>query len=119
MTDHKLDLDSVLTSFRETFAPVLKVQQKGLQTLERLARYQFAVASDYLDWSIAHANVGVTSSTLADGVAKHTELNSRLGDKLRARAQEFSQIAGETQGAVSQWFNQTTADVVRKTKKAA
>lgn len=119
MTDHKLDLDSVLANFRETFAPVLKVQQKGLQTLERLARYQFAVASDYLDWSIAHANVGVTSSTLADGVAKHTELNSRLGDKLRARAQEFSQIAGETQGAVSQWFNQSTADVVRKTKKAA
>jgi hypothetical protein len=126
MTDHKFDLDSVLNTYRDTFAPVVKVQQKGLQTLERLARYQFAVAGDYLDWSIAHANVGVTSNNLADGVAKHTELNSRLGDKLRARAQEFSQIANETQGAVSQWFNQAgaevvrkTAEVVRKTKKAA
>jgi hypothetical protein len=42
-----------------------------------------------------------------------------LSERLRARAQEFSQIASETQGAVSQWFNQASAEVVRKTKKAA
>jgi hypothetical protein len=119
MTNQKFDIDAALNTFRETFGPVIKVQQKGVQTLERLARYQFAVAGDYLEWSLAQANVGVTASSLTEGVAQHTELNSRLSERLRARAQEFHQIASETQGAVSQWFNQASAEVVRKTKKAA
>jgi phasin family protein len=119
MTNQKFDIDSALNTFRETFGPVFKVQQKGVQALERLARYQFAVAGDYLDWTLAHAQVGVTSSSLTEGVAQHTELNSRLSAKLRARAQELSQIATETQGEVSHWFNQTSAEVVRKARKAA
>jgi hypothetical protein len=122
MTNQKFDIDAALNTFRETFGPVMKVQQKGVQTLERLARYQFAVAGDYLEWSLAQANVGVTASSLTEGVAQHTELNSRLSERLRARAQEFHQIATETQGEVSQWFNQAgqaSAEVVRKTKKAA
>lgn len=119
MIDHTFDLDNVLHTYRETFAPVAKVQQKGLQTLERLARYQFAVAGDYLEWSIAHANIGVSSNNLADGVAKHTELNTLLGDRLRARAKEFNQIATETQGEVTQWFNQASAEVVRKASEAS
>ena len=39
--------------------------------------------------------------------------------ELRARAEEFSQIASETQGVVSQWFDETSAKVVESVKKAA
>jgi Phasin protein len=112
MTNSKFDLDSIVSSYREAFAPVVRAQQEGLKTIERLARYQLAVAADFLDWGVAQAKVGTSAKTAAD-------LNSKLGDKLRARAQEFSQIATETQGAVSQWFDQTSAEVVEKVKKAA
>lgn len=119
MFDTKFDLDSILTTYQETFAPVLRAQQEGLKTIERLARYQYAVAGDYLDWSTAQAKVGVNATTAADGAAQQSEINSRLGDKLRARAQEFKQIATETQGTVSQWFEKTSDEVVKKARKAA
>lgn len=46
-------------------------------------------------------------------------MNLSLSDKLRARAEEFSQIATETQGAVSQWIDETSAKVAETVKKAA
>jgi hypothetical protein len=119
MTNSKFDIDSIVSSYREAFAPVVRAQTEGLKTLERLARYQLAVAGDYLDWGVAQAKVGTSAKTAADVVGQQTDLNSKLGDKLRARAQEFSQIATETQGAVSQWFDQASAEVVEKVKKAA
>jgi phasin family protein len=119
MTDRKFDLGSISTSFRDAFAPILRAQQEGLKTVERLARYQFAVAGDYLDWGIAQAKVGTSANTAAEAVGQQTELNSELGDKLRAHTREFGQIATESQGAVSQWFDQSSAEVVEKVKKAA
>ena len=119
MTDRIFDLDSILNTYRDAFAPAIRAQQEGLKTIERLARYQFAVASDYLDWGIAQAKLGTSAKSATEAAGQQSELNSKLGDKLRARAQEFSQIASESQGAVSQWFDQTSAEVAQKVKKVA
>jgi phasin family protein len=119
MADRRFDIDSLLSSFRDTYAPFVRAQHEGLKTVERLVRYQLAIAGDYLDWSVAQAKVGINAKSTSEIVTQQSELNSRFGDKLRARAQEFSQIATETQGAMSQWFDQTTAEVADKVKKAA
>ena len=106
-------------AYKDAFAPVMKAQQEGFKTVERLARYQFAVAGDCLDWSLAQANAVVHTKSVAELVGQQTDLNSRLSDKLRARTEEFSQIATETQGAVTQWFDATAAKVAETAKKAA
>jgi len=119
MTQPTFDFTALLDTYRQTFAPVITAQQNYLKTLERLARYQFAVAGDYLDWSLSHAKASVEPKSVADLVGKQTALNTTFGDKLRARAEEFTQIASETQGAVSQWFDDAGAKVAQTVKKAA
>ena len=119
MSDRTFDLSAMFDVYKDAFAPVLKAQQEGFKTVERLARYQFAVAGDYLDWTLAQANAAVHTNSATDLVAQQTELNSRLGDKLRSRAEEFTQIATETQGAVTQWFDATATKVAETVKKAA
>ena len=119
MSDRTFDLSAMFNVYKDAFAPVLKAQQEGFKTLERLARYQFAVAGDYLDWSLAQANATVHTKSVTELVGQQTDLNTKLGDKLRSRAEEFSQIATETQGAVTQWFDATTAKVAVSAKKAA
>jgi hypothetical protein len=119
MTDKTFDLSAMFNAYKDAFAPVLKAQQEGLKTVERLARYQFAVAGDYLDWSLAQANAAVNTKSVTELVGQATDLNSRLSDKLRARTDEFTQIATETQGAVTQWFDATAAKVAESAKKAA
>jgi hypothetical protein len=119
MTTRTFDFSTLFDTYREAFAPMLRAQQEGLKTIERLARYQFAVAGDYLDWSLSQAKASVGPKSAADMVGAQTALNTQFGEKLRARAEEFSQIATETQGVVSQWFDETSAKVVESVKKAA
>jgi phasin family protein len=119
MSDKTFDLSAMFDVYKDAFAPVLKAQQSGFKTVERLARYQFAVAGDYLDWSLAQAGAAVGTKSVNDLVSQQTELNTRFGDKLRSRAEEFSQIATETQGVMTQWFDATAAKVAESAKKAA
>ena len=119
MTQPTFDFTALFDNYRQAFAPVFTAQQNGLKTLERLARYQFAVAGDYLDWTLSHAKANVEPKSVADLVGKQTALNTSFNDKLRARAEEFTQIASETQGAVSQWFDDASAKVADSVKKAA
>jgi hypothetical protein len=46
-------------------------------------------------------------------------LNTSFGDKLKARAEEFTQIASETQTNVTKWFDEASAKVAETAKKAA
>jgi hypothetical protein len=119
MTQPTFDFSTLFETYKSAMAPVFRAQQEGLKTLERLARYQFAVAGDYLEWSLAQAKVSVGPKSPADLLGQHTTLNLSLSDKLRARAEEFSQIATETQGAGSQWIDETSAKVAETVKKAA
>jgi hypothetical protein len=119
MTQPTFDFSTLFDTYKTAMAPVFRAQQEGLKTLERLAQYQFAVAGDYLEWSLAQAKASVGPKTAAELIGQQTSLNLSLGDKLRARAEEFSKIATETQGAVTQWIDETSAKVAEKAKKAA
>ena len=119
MTQPTFDFTALLDTYHQAFAPVLTAQQKCLKTVERLARYQFAVAGDFLDWSLSHAKAATEPKTVADLVGQQTALNTRFSDKLRTRAEEFTQIASETQGTVSQWLDEAGARVAESVKKAA
>ena len=119
MTQPTFDFTALFDTYRQAFAPLFSAQQKGLNTWERLARYQFALAGDYLDWTLSHAKARVEPTSVADLVGQQTALNTSFSDKLRARAEEFTQIASETQGTVSQWLDDTSAKVAESVKKAA
>ena len=119
MTQPTFDFTALFDTYRHAFAPFHSAQQNGLKTLERLARYQFAVAGDYLDWTLSHAKATVEPKSVADLVSQQTALNTSFSDKLRARAEEFTQIASETQEVASKWFDDAGAKVVESVKKAA
>ena len=119
MTQPTFDFTALFDTYRQAFAPVIAAQQSGLKTLERLARYQYAVAGDYLEWSLSQAKVSAEPKSAADLVSRQTELNTSFSDKLRARAEEFTQIASESQGNVTKWFDDARAKVAETAAKAA
>ena len=119
MTDRTFDVNTLFDSYRSAFAPVLRAQQETMKSVERLARYQFGVAGDYLDWSLAQTKAAVAAKSASELVAQHTDINSRLSEQLKKRAQEFTAIATEPQGVVSQWLNEATAKTAEAAKKAA
>ena len=118
MTDHTFDPNTLLTATREAFAPVLKAQQEGFKTLERIARLQYAFAGDLLESGLARVNAAFTATTAAELLHKHSELNSQFADKIRARAEEFANVTSEIQTKMGQYGNEIAAKAV-PTRKAA
>jgi hypothetical protein len=119
MSDRTFDPTTWLDSFRETFASVHKAQQEGFKAVERMARFQYAVAGDYLEAGIAQTQAALTAKTPVDLLAKQTEVGTQLGEKLKSRAQEFSTLASEVQSSASSFATETAARATASAKKAA
>jgi len=117
MSDTTFDPKSILESYRSAFAPVLKAQQEGVKVLDRVGRYQYAIAGDYLEWSLAQAKLALGAQTPADFFSKQVELTTALSEKLRSRAQEFATLATETQASFTNAVKETTAKAAEEAKK--
>jgi hypothetical protein len=118
MIDRNFDPSTLITATREAFAPVIKAQQEGFKTLERLARLQYAVAGDVLESSLARVHATFAAATASELMSKQTELHTQLVDKLRERAQEFSTVTSEIQAKFTQMGNEFTAKAVHARKAA-
>ena len=118
MTDRTFDTHQMLAAAREAFAPMLKAQQEGFRTFERLARLQYAVAGDVLETGIARMHASFAATTPSELFNKHTELNAQFVDKLRARAEEFATVTSEIQAKFSQFGHEIAAKAVPARKAA-
>lgn len=119
MIDTTFDPSKIVEAWRNAFAPALKTQQEGLKAIDRLGRYHYAVAGDYLEYSLAQAKAAITAQSPSEFVSKQVELASGLSDKLRARAQEFINLATETQTGFSEVISEATAKVADVAKRKA
>lgn len=119
MSDRTFDMNTLLDAYRESFASVRKAQEQGFKAVERFARFHYAVAGDYLEAGIAQTEAALAAKTPAELLSKQTELNARLGDKLKARAEEFATLASEAQGTVTSFATETVAKASAAAKKAA
>src|ERR1017187_7920909 len=117
MTDTTFDPKGIFETYRNAFAPALKAQQEGVKALARVGRYQYAVAGDYLEWSLAQAKAALSAQTPADFVSKQVELTTALSEKLRTRAQEFVTLATDAQASFADSMKETTAKFGEETNK--
>ncbi len=115
MTPRTFDPVALLASFKDAFAPLARAQQEGIKQVETLARHQFAVAGDCLDWSIAHARAAAGASSPAEFFGKQVELNGQFGEQLRMRGEELSKLTSDAQAS----FRQLIDGAGTETRKTA
>jgi len=101
MPDFNFDPSAAVETYRSLFAPTLRAQQEALKTMERFGRYQFAVATDYLEWGVAQAKANLNLGTPAELTASQTTLATQFGEKLQGRVREFVNLASETRASFS------------------
>jgi Phasin protein len=119
MSDHTFDASTWFDKYRTAFAPALRAQQEGLKAFERLARYQYAVAGDYIEFSLSAAKAAIGAKSGEDLVAAQSALSSNLSKQLQERAEEFVTIATESQNTLTNLFGEASAKAAAATKKAA
>ena len=114
MSDTTFDPKSIFDTYRNAFAPTLKAQQEGVKAIDRFGRYQYAVAGDFFGWSLAQAKAALAAQSPTDFFAKQVELTTELGEKLRARAQEFVTLATDTQTSAQTTFTEAVNEATGK-----
>src|ERR1700692_4903472 len=117
MNESTFDPKAIFETYRNAFAPALKGQQEGLKAIDLPGRYQYAVAGDCLEWSLAQAKAALSAQTPAEFVSKQVELTTALSEKLRARAQEFVTLTTEAQKGFTGAVNEATAKAAEVAKK--
>ncbi len=88
--------------YLSAIGPARKAQEQGFRSVERLARFQYAVAGDCLESGLAQMSAAIIARTPADLLATQSVLSQKFGEKLRVRAQEFAGLAAEVQGVIKQ-----------------
>jgi hypothetical protein len=119
MNGTTFDPNTLFEAYRKALAPATKAQQEGLNAIDRVGRYQYAVAGDCLHWTLAQAKTAVVTHTPAEFLSRQIELATVLSERLRVRAQEFFTLATDAQASFSQVVSEATATVAEVTKKAA
>ena len=119
MNERTFDPSALIESYRDALAPAIRAQQEALKGFERFARYQYAVAGDYLEWTLTQAQAVLAAKSPAELAAKQAELGSKISEQMRGRVQELTTITSESQSTLNQLFNEATAKVVELSKKAA
>jgi Phasin protein len=119
MTDNRASFDPNVwfDAYRETFAPVYRWQQDGFKTIERVARFSYSVAGDYLESGIQHAQAALAARNPSDFLTKGAEIGSRLGERICSRVQELMNITTEAQGQLSQFASEAVSRATPTTPK--
>ena len=111
---NQIDWNVWLDTYKETYTSFTKAQQEGFRALERLARFNYAVAGDVLEAGLAQAKATLGArgafgtQAVADLLERQAELGSQLTDRIRERAEEFSTLAVEAQESVGSFTGAAT-----------
>jgi hypothetical protein len=128
MTDPNYDFRGWLEPYKDTIASFARAQQDGFRTLERFARFQYAVAGDLLEAGLAHTRnaIGARSAggaqLIAELLQKQAEVGTQLSERLKARAEEFSALAAEAQASAGSFATDTAnraAETANRTAESA
>jgi hypothetical protein len=92
MTTRTFDPSTLIAATREAFAPVLKAQQEGFRTFERLARLHYAVAGDVLESSLARVNAAFVANTPSE-LFSSTKTVRKSGLRLSTASSRISCIS--------------------------
>jgi hypothetical protein len=114
-----LDASTLFDTYKTAFGPALRAHQEGLKTLEALARHQFAMAGDCLDWSMAHARATTAAASPTELLARQAELNNRFGEQMRTRAGDLMKLAGEMHVAFRKAADDAAAGVTDVAARSA
>jgi Phasin protein len=119
MTDRIFDPNTWFDAYREAYASVYEAWQEAFKAVERFARVQYAVAGDYLESGLAQAHAAFGAETPVELLSKQAEFGGQLTEKLRARAEEFTSLAYETQETLAKVVTEFTTKAAASTGKAA
>lgn len=97
--------------------PMLRFNELSARALEKAARQQFDLARDYMDLGSRQVQLLNEAKDPQTWVQAQGDLASEFSKKMMARAEEFMQLATETQKEMAQWAEAAAKQTAQAAEK--
>jgi hypothetical protein len=115
MTQYNEQIQKYLDFQREAFEPFRALSEVAAQTFERVARQNYVVLGDYVEFAVDQARLPAQVTDVNDFIGRQISCTRAFGEKLARRTQEYAEIARSAQDAAVT----AAADKRTAAKKAA
>jgi phasin family protein len=106
----KFDDFSTYTDFaKRAMAPATRLNETVAGHVERLARFQYEVAGDWLQFAIEQMQATAKAKDFGALMTRQSEIASRFVDKATQRQQALAKLTTETQASLARWADEATA----------
>ena len=119
MTKSTAEINAFIEASRKLAEPMARFQELGTRTFERVARYNYEVAGDLLNFGLASLHAATQSKDLPEMFKKQADLANAQFEKQTRRSQDFIKIASAAQADVTQFIDQATTEFTARVQKAA
>jgi hypothetical protein len=101
MTTYNEQIQKYIDFQREAFEPFRAFGDVAAQTFERIARQNYAVLGDYIEFAVDQAKLPTQVADVNDYIGKQMAHTRAFGEKLARRSQEYAEIARAAQDAAA------------------
>lgn len=118
MSTTTADMNTFIENTRKFTAPFARASEVSAKTFEKIARYNYELAGDWLNLGIAQLHAATQSKDVPELMKKQAELANAYVEKQTQRSQDFLKIATEAQAEVTQLIDSAATDFKRGTTAA-
>lgn len=107
------DLGAYLDFTKRAFAPVVKLNELAAHNIERLARFQYEIAGDWMQFGLEQMQATVSAKDVGTLLARQAEIANKFSEKVAQRQQDLAKISTDTQAGFARWVDEASAGVTK------
>jgi phasin family protein len=89
---------------KRAFAPAARFNETLVGNIERVARFQYEVTGDLMQFALDQMHASVKAKDLPTLLAKQREIATKFAEKATARQQTLAEMAAESQASLAKWM---------------
>ena len=99
---------------KRAFAPATRLNALLVSNFERVARFQYELAGDLVQLTVAQMQAAVSAQDLTTLLAQQREIATKFAETATERQQSLARLATESQAGFAQWFEETSSPFTGK-----
>lgn len=94
---------------KRAFAPATRFNEVMVGNIERIARFQYELAGDLMQFSLDQLNATAKAKDLPTLLSKQREIATKFAEKATTRQQSLAEMATESQAGLAKWIEDATS----------
>jgi phasin family protein len=103
------DFSSYLDFAQRAAAPVTRLNELAIRNVERVARLQYDMAGDWMQFALAQMQAAVEAKDVASLLSRQAEVAGAFVEKLSRRQQDLARLSTDAQADAARWFDESSA----------